>query len=177
MVSAAAADAAAAMARQVAELRHAFDQRFALAPPTGEAARLSLLHIQVGDQPYVLPLAGLVAFTACGRIAPLPGQHPACLGLAGHRGRAIPVYGLGLLLGRAAGDGPPRWLAVTARGPGIAVATFSGQIQARPDELRGRDGAPGQVFAREGLVCPLIDLATLLAPFIDRPQAGPSPKE
>jgi chemotaxis signal transduction protein len=167
-----------AVGAQIARLRADFDQRFAAEPAVAADERIALLLVRIGATRQCLPLDGLVSFTACGRLTMLPGQHPACLGIAGHRGRAIPVYSLAVLLDAAAGDNAPRWLAVTSDGIGIGITGFDGQIQVRATDLRAREGRPGERFLHlDSLACPVVDLTTVLTPFISRMRTAATVKE
>jgi len=166
------------IARQIEKLRGDFDQRFAAPPAAIEDARVPLLLVRVGDQRHCLPLTGLVSFTAASRLTMLPGQHAACLGIVGHRGRAIPVYSLAVLLNAGATDHAPRWLAVTMDGIGIGITGFDGQIQVRPGDIRAREGRTGERFVHlDTLICPVIDLPTVLTPFITRMHNAATVKE
>jgi chemotaxis signal transduction protein len=171
------------LARQIAQLRGDFDQRFAAPSAAIEDARVPLLLVRVGDQRHCLPLTGLVSFSAASRLTMLPGQHAACLGIAGHRGRAIPVYSLAVLLNAGATDNAPRWLAVTTDGIGIGITGFDGQIQVPAAAIRAREGRSGERFlhldtvVHADRVCPVIDLSSVLSPFITRMRTAATVKE
>ncbi len=142
-------------------LRHGFDAGFAVPSPPPPADHLAFLVVRVGGAAQAIPLADLMSLAACGALARLPLQRPACLGLTAFRGKPIPVFSLSALLGRSSPDAAPRWLAVTSAGIGFALAELVGLFHVPPDDLR-RDGAASQrvVTLASGL-CPLIDLNAL----------------
>lgn len=109
-------------------LRRAFDASFAVAPPE-PVPFVDLLEIRVDAQIVALRVAELRSLHVAGRIVTFPGAPPELLGLAGVRGRVLPVFDLGALFGRAATTAP-RWLAVTGSpAAALAFARFERQVR------------------------------------------------
>lgn len=114
----------------LADWRRAFDQTFSAPPPEARADRVSLLAISTGGLPCALRLAELAGLEAPRRVVPLPDGPPGLLGACGIRGRLVPVFDLGLLLGAAGGEAP-RWLALHGEDEpvGLAFETLEGFLQ------------------------------------------------
>jgi chemotaxis signal transduction protein len=113
---------------RVADLREAFDRSFAQAPSTEAAAGQNLLAIRVGADPYALRLADVSGLFADKKVTWLPSPVSALRGIAGFRGTVLPVYDLGMLLGRPRAAAS-RWLVVTAITPvGLAFEGFDGYL-------------------------------------------------
>jgi hypothetical protein len=91
-------------------LARAFDATFAAPADTEVEEAESLLGIRVAGDPYAIPVGDIVGLAASGRIVPVPSRAPALLGLAGVRGRALPVYSLATLLGYPHAGEPVPWL-------------------------------------------------------------------
>lgn len=92
-------------------LRVAFDRGFVEPPPAERAQAESLLAIEVRGEPYALRLAEVAGVHVDRNVTPLPSPAPALLGVVGFRGRVIPVWDLGRILGHPAAE-PPRWLII-----------------------------------------------------------------
>ena len=149
-----------------AEMRRAFDQGFAAAPP-GDAAGATedLLAIQVAGEAFVLRLRELAGLYRDRPVIRLPGPVPELIGIAGVRGIMVPVYGLGAILGHPRGE-PGRWL-VVVRGPdplGLAVDTCDGLLRApRPSVPEEGNPTPhlGPAVLAGGRLRRLVDLASV----------------
>lgn len=116
-------------------LRQEFDQVFADPHAAPAPALERLIAIRVGGQPYALRLSELNGLLAAPLLVPLAGAPAECLGVAGLRGRVVPVFALGPWLGHPAE--PPRWLALTGGDEPVAYA-FA--------ELEGFREAPAEAF-------------------------------
>lgn len=117
------------IAERAAALRAAFDRTFAEAPAPPRDALAGYLAIRVGNQRRAVVLADVSALHVDRRIAPLPSEHSALLGLAGVRGAILPVYDLRVLLDEARSE-PPRWMIVAACAPvAFAFDGFEGLLR------------------------------------------------
>lgn len=113
------------LSTRVLEMRREFDASFARAPE-GEAEESELLlRIAAAGARYLVRLRDLAAVHPCGALVPVPSARPGLIGLAAPRGRLLPVYALGALLGRPAPAIPPAWLFVAAS-PAPAAFAFDG---------------------------------------------------
>lgn len=123
-------------ASRVAELRASFDAAFALAPPEASAASIGLLAIRVGKDGYAIRMTDLSDVQAARRVVPLPGGRSELIGLAGIRGRLVPVYSLAALLGQAETQAWT-WLAIcgTEQPIGLTFDELEGYLQASPADL------------------------------------------
>ena len=165
------ADAAGATAGEhdldalAAGLRAAFDAGFAAPRGLPPEAGVPLLLVVAAGRTWALRLAQLEGFAACADLVALPAQHPACLGLAGFRGRPVPAYSLAMLLGAAAPDANARWLAAASTGVALVAAGLAGHVRAPRAALRS-DGASGALLDHAGQSIAVIDLVVLTNPFI-----------
>lgn len=117
---------------KVAELRKAFDGTFALPPPARMDAEFeSLLAIRVAGDPYALVLREISGLVNGRTAVPFPSPIQELLGVAGIRGRLVPVYSLASLLGYAANREMPRWIVVCAPEDSMALSfsTFEGYLR------------------------------------------------
>lgn len=118
------------------DLRRAFDRSFAEPPPPATGEVEDLVRVRCSGQAYAVRLGEISAVVSGRKIVPLPGSFPEVLGLAGIRNLAVPVYGLGHLLGL-----PPEphseWLLLTAQAPRVALACgeFEGHLRVPRSEL------------------------------------------
>jgi chemotaxis signal transduction protein len=148
-------------------LRDAFDRSFAHAPSAGAAAVDDLLAISLGGDRYALRLAELSGLFADKTVMWLPSPVAELLGIAGFRGTVLPVYDLGMLLGRPKAAAP-RWLAVAKAAPlALAFDGFDGLLRARPDEVvpDARPEARGrhiQEILQGDVARPIIHVASVL---------------
>jgi chemotaxis signal transduction protein len=98
-----------------ARLRREFDRAFALPPGESAVEHANLLAIRVAGDPFALRLGELTGLLKDQKIVATPGAIPQFLGVFGHRGGIIPVYGLREFLKYPPGESP-RWVAL-ARSP------------------------------------------------------------
>lgn len=155
------------MKEQIERLRREFDESFAT--PEGERPELvPLLAIRVGGRPFALSLSELGGTAAGARIAPVPARSPALLGLAGIRGRVVPVFDLASLFGEAKPEATPRWIALSQGNEaiGLAFSELEGHLERRPEEL-GAYSAEGQKWIRGALrgekeLRPVIDISAIV---------------
>jgi chemotaxis signal transduction protein len=98
-------------------LRIAFDGTFA-ALPSAAIDTEDFLVVGSGETSRAIRLSEIAGLHRATRIVPVPSPAPQLIGLAGLRGRVVPVYDLLSLLGLER-TAPVRWLALTA---GIPIA-------------------------------------------------------
>ncbi len=128
-----------------------FDESFA-APEAERPELVPLLAIRVAGRPYALALRELGGTEAGARIAPVPARSPALLGLAGIRGRVVPVFDLATLFGEVRPETPPHWIALSqgVEAIGLAFSELEGHLERRPEEL-GAYSSQGQKWIRGAL--------------------------
>ncbi|HEY3500954.1 MAG TPA: chemotaxis protein CheW, partial [Polyangiaceae bacterium] len=80
----------------VERLRSEFDAAFALPHSRSAGESDDYLLIQAGTNPYALALAELGEVVADVPITRVPSTSPALLGVAGRRGKLVPVFDLAL---------------------------------------------------------------------------------
>ena len=157
---------------RVAELRRAFDQGFAAPPKTERDELENLLAIRVAGERFALRISELAGLQPQQRIVPLPGARAGLLGLAGVRGRLVPVYSLASLLGYAAQERQQesRWLAIcgSEQAVALAFAQFDGHRQPPRRDLLSLPASEGgsahrEVLRLDGAAVPLLHLPSLIA--------------
>ncbi len=140
-------------ARRVAEARASFDAAFASSPEEAGAASIGLLAIRVGKDGYAIRMTDLSDVHAARKVVPLPGTRPELLGLAGIRGRLVPVYSLAALLGQAETQAWT-WVAIcgTEQPIGLTFDALDGYLEASPADLvAARESERSQGHVREVL--------------------------
>jgi len=158
------------MLQNVAELRQAFDQAFAVPTQLPVSNLEAFLAIGVAGRPFVLRVADLSRLEPSRKIVALPGSAAAILGLAGVQGRLTPIYSLAELLGLGTTPGESRWVAVCGREEllGLSFEDFEGFLQIPRTEIVDgageRSGVPMlQAVRGAGAVRPIIHLPSILA--------------
>jgi len=145
----------------VEALRDAFDQAFA--EPFADAGQQGedLLLIQVGGRRCAVRMHDTGGVRRDVGWTPLPGPHPALLGLARVRSTLVGVYDLATLLGSAASR-TPEWLLLTGSRADLAFA-----MERLVGHKRGVVGAPGadgrQWITVDRELLEVIDLQQLVA--------------
>src|SRR5687768_15154217 len=124
------------------------------------------LRLQVGVDPYAVPMDAAREVVAAPSLTRLPTAPPSVLGVCNLRGEIIPVFDTGLLLGL----GPlPSIEAVaiveTALGPAGLASSELGESIELGEPVGSTDG-PGTAgaFATGGGLAVLIDVEALLSP-------------
>ena len=109
----------------LAALRASFVRAFT-EPPAPELACEDLVTIGVGGGRFALRVAELRALERRRAIVPLPTRLPGSLGLTTLRGRVVPVYDLGAIVGHPGGE--VAWLAFVECPDAVAFgfASFDG---------------------------------------------------
>lgn len=154
-------------------LREQFDGAFALAPQPADAARLNMLALRVGGDPYAMQLDQVAGLHADRRILPLPTAAPSLLGVTGFRGQIVPVHDLAVLLGHSRGA-PPRWLVLVRCAAPLALAfdQFESHFSVAAGQIMRAGQPDGPAPLRDAVQAaqalrPIIDL-TLLHQEIER---------
>ncbi|MCX8477367.1 MAG: chemotaxis protein CheW [Sphingomonas sp.] len=148
-------------------LAEAFDRSFAIARPAAPPTPRDFLTVRIGGDPHAIGLLDLAELVPLGKLAALPGNPSECLGLAGVRGGAVPVYDLRVLLGYAGGGETAPWLAILASARvALAFDAVEGFLRL-PDDAEG-DAATAQRHVRQVLrsgdaALPVLDTDSLLA--------------
>jgi chemotaxis signal transduction protein len=130
------------------DLRRAFDQAFAAPPSVMDGGdQEPFLMLGAGGDPFAVRVVEVAGFEKARRLLALPGAPSHLLGLAGLRGRLLPVFSLALLLGYPREADEP-WLLVVGREEpmGLAFARFDGlALLPREAARRGESAAGGHV--------------------------------
>ena len=158
-------------------LRAEFAQAFMAAPATPEPTE-DLVAIGVGPGRFALRIAELRALARRGAIAALPGGPPGLLGLAAERGRAVPAFDLGPIVG--SGPAEVAWLAFAAAAEPVAFGftTFGGLFRVRRADLVV-DPAPAAALVAThvrlgGALHGVVDLPAAIA-WLEARTAAPTP--
>lgn len=153
-------------------LRRAFDERFAepVAPHVADTERLLLADL--GGARVALRLREIAGLAAAPTLVRLPGGSPGFVGLAGIRGRVLPVFSLAALLGVTAP--PPARGSIVMVGDGeragLLVAGVEGWIEVARGDLHTGDG--GEVARVAGALVPIPSVPALLREIAARARAG-----
>jgi chemotaxis signal transduction protein len=117
---------------KASQLRNEFDRARAI-PVSSETVEQieNLLAIRVSGDAFAIRLSEISGLATDRKIVALPSPIPELLGVAGIRGRLVPVYSLSALLGYGAAAGQGRWLALCgAEEPvGLAINDFEGYLR------------------------------------------------
>jgi chemotaxis signal transduction protein len=157
-------------ARRLVELRESFDKTFALPPPATAVDTIGLLAIRVGGGAYAVRVDELADVQGACKVVPLPGGRPELLGLAGIRGRLVPVYSLAALLGLGK-TASWTWLAIcgSQQPLGLTFDDLEGYIQASPADLypaaeieRSR-GHVREVLRKDGTTRSVVSASSIVA--------------
>jgi chemotaxis signal transduction protein len=117
---------------QAVKLRNAFDRARASPVSSGAVEQIeNLLAIRVSGDAFAIRLSEISGLSTDKKIVAFPSPIPELLGLAGIRGRLVPVYSLAALLGYSASADQGRWLALCgAEEPvGLAITDFEGHLR------------------------------------------------
>ncbi|MGH7440963.1 MAG: chemotaxis protein CheW [Polyangiaceae bacterium] len=167
------------LSRRLADLRSGFDAAFAR--PSAEAAKdsVGLLLLRLGTERYALRVTELSDVVAACKVVPLPGSRPELLGIAGVRGRFVPVYSLASLVG---GPSSPSWSWIAICGSeealGLTFDTLEAYVQVAPADLvaaTSGDGSGGhvrEVLRKDGTLAAVISTASIVGSIKSRAQ-GP----
>lgn len=164
-----------------AELARAFDGRFAAAPPERAGPVERLLVIGVGETRAAIRLRDLASLCPAPRIARVPGGAPGLVGIAGVRGRVVPVFDLAAVADRESAPRGPAYLAIAAGDTPVGLL-FRGAIEyvevpgAEVDDarhlLRGAVHLAGAARVA-GTLVRLLDVPGITAEIAARAEASP----
>jgi chemotaxis signal transduction protein len=153
-----------------AALRTEFDQSFTRVPGGSATVLEDFLAIGLGDEQYLLRLADLSGIFTNKAVTWLPSHVPALLGIAGFRGTVLPVYDLGMLLGKQ-DTAAARWLVVAAAaGVAFAFEAFHGFLRERRDTIvsEAREGSGQHIREILDITRPIVDLPSVLEVLVNR---------
>lgn len=141
------------------QMRLGFDQTFAVPLAAKSGARIDLLAVTVGGDPFAIRLAEISGLFADRPLTPAPSGSPAFLGVVGVRSAIIAVFDLAALLGypRAASA---RWFVVSEQ-LGFAFERLESHLRV-PASAIARDGS-SEVVTTGGLSRPIMNLASVIA--------------
>ena len=152
-------------------LRQAFDARFAEPPPAEPGERVRLIVVTLGGDPVALRLSELAGISAVSKLVHLPGGAPAFLGIAGARGRVVPVFDLAALAGAGAALRARAWIALATEPAlvGLCFDAIDGYLEAGIADLSAAvAGARGGLHVREivrrgGALVRVVDVPSALS--------------
>lgn len=98
-------------ASRALELRQTFDASFAAPRALGRAELEKLIVLQVGALQLACRVQQITRIEANRKVVPLSDGAPGLVGIAGIRGKLVPVYSLATVLGIGGGKATP-WLAI-----------------------------------------------------------------
>lgn len=159
------------------QLRREFDLGFAAAPGEVGEPEVGLLTLRVRGVACAVRLADLSGVVSTPQVISVPSDANGLLGLSGVRGRLVPVFDLGALLGHAPCEEPLRWLVMCGSGQGLALAVndIEHHLSVPVSALRSSESSPSleqladQLVDSDSGLLPVINLARLLAALEERP--------
>jgi purine-binding chemotaxis protein CheW len=123
------------LTERAAAMRRDFDRGFGAPPSRRNGALVDLLAIRLGGQPYALRMSEVAGLFTDKPLTRMPNALPAFLGLAGFRGKALPVFDLGQWFGCPAA-GPTRWGVIAAgQNAAFAFEGFDGHLRVAPQDV------------------------------------------
>lgn len=150
------------------ELRRAFDDSFAAAPPDARRPEVSLLALRAGAEPIAVRALETAGLLRLPRVMALPSRRPEVLGVTGWRGAVLPVYALSRLMGLPDGAEPLRWMLLCGEERlALAFTAFEAHVRVPPEALQpAAGGAAGpsvrELVHLEGRVRPVVSVPDLL---------------
>jgi purine-binding chemotaxis protein CheW len=111
------------------ELRRDFDRTFAEHPSTEMVRHENLLMLRLGEDCYIVRVAEIAGLFAGRPITSLPSPEPELLGIAGFRGTVVPIYDLGLILGKPRAASPRWFFLLAGLSAGLAFDRFEGHLR------------------------------------------------
>jgi len=156
--------------RQFEDLRRSFDESFALPLDSRSTSLEDLLVVRVGGDRFALRVAELAGLHRRRRIVRLPGSRADLLGLAGIRGRLVPVFSLAVLLGYAADRDDNSWLILCNRDQELALSfgEFTGHVRVEPSQICPAADGHAREHLREVVridsgSCPLVGVPSIVS--------------
>lgn len=158
-------------------LRREFDAAFA-APPRGSSEdSAAFLLIGVGGNAFALDVRDVGGMAAGRWVTPAPSPDSALIGLSAIRGKVVPVFDLGAVLGEPRSTEGQRWIVLSRDQDPIAFAfsELQGHLRVDRSELatidNPRDAWIRQVLRTETGMRPIIVVADLSAAVRGRTEA------
>lgn len=129
-------------------LRREFDAAFSVPGKPGQAETIRLFLLRAGGNRYAVRAAQTSGILPRPAITALPGARAELLGIAGVRGRLVPVFSLAALQGDRP-VGSERWLLLHDGDEPLAFAAeaFDGQVEVAPDAISATEGVGGYGIA------------------------------
>jgi len=156
------------IASKAAELRQAFDRSFARAADADRPPSEDLLAIRVGGDAFAVRFAEVAGVFVDCKLAPLPGSAPQLIGLTALKGRVLPVYDLGALLGYPAAAAARSWLVAAGAPVALAFDRFDGHLRVAREAVTPRRSADAnqpfvdEAVRTERLIRPIIRVASVV---------------
>ncbi len=152
-------------AERLDELRRAFDAAFA-APVPAPAECIPVIALRAGPFSCAVRIAEVGGVVPVGRLAVLPCEEPAMLGVAAVRGALVPVYDLSALAGSGRARAP-RWMLVAAGADRVALAfdEIEDYLRVGREQLvrdAGAGAAWPEVVREADRLRPVVSVASLL---------------
>lgn len=177
---------ASPVGQNVQQLREAFDRLFAAAPVARSHDLVRVLVIRLGSIQYAFRSEEITSIEPRRAIVPLPSTLPHLLGLAGVRGRLIPVFSLAGLLGVSGVDDTEPCIALCGKGEsaGLAFPTIETYLQVQGAQIFAAPNGDGSRSHLRELVktgdasYPIVSVASLLSVIRSTaglPAAAPTP--
>lgn len=160
----------ALLSEKVAELRRVFDAARAIPFSDGAVEQTdNLLAMRISGDAYAIRVSEIAGLATGRKVVAVPGPIPELLGLAGIRGRLVPVYSLSGLLGYGLHAEQPRWLALCGVEERFALAfqELEGYLRISQEELYSVEQNDAmrmhvkQLARGPGVVRPVVNIALL----------------
>lgn len=170
---------------RVAELRSAFDQSFARPTDDVSIEQENVLTIRAGGARYAVRLREIDGIVARRKVTSVPAAAPHLLGVAGIRGRIVPVFDLGSILGQASPLDAPGWLMLCGREEPVALGFSELDAYVRvPSSSFHADAAPSSVNGKitevvqtDAGILFVINVPLVMASLRDRASQARRPQE
>ncbi len=161
-------------------LRSSFDESFAVPQSEQISGMEDLLMIRIRGDRYALRMSELVGLHSLRQVVKLPARRADLLGLAGIRGRLVPVFSLPILLGYAADRDDAEWLGLSRQDEELALALgeFTGHLTVAPSRICSLEGAAREhlpeIVGLDSGVCALVSVASIVSSIRSRTETGVS---
>lgn len=166
-----------------AALRRAFDASFARPISNVEEPQVELVALRLRSAEHVIRLTEISGIVSARKVLSIPSQAPGLLGLCGVRGRLMPVFDLGTLLGYPDREAGRSWfvLCSSPQPLAFAVGEVERYLRVPREALHASEGSSNS----ERLVDQVADTGHGTHPLINidrvvttlRMRCGPSPED
>lgn len=133
---------------RVAEMRHAFDQIFAAPDPPAAEECEDFVAVRIAGQPFAFRVRELAHIESHRKVVAVPSGRAGLLGLAGIRGKLVPVFSPEVVLGAPPTPAPRQWIAVCRHEApfGLAFDSLEGYFRVpRSSIIAAADGNQASV--------------------------------